>query len=222
MTSSLRRGAWHAVRFTVLVAATLLAAHDVVYVLRFGTGDAFSAGMAATGHGYWSGFTATGLAAATALVLSSLFTLRRLEARAGDAHDRSPGAAESTWTAELASLWPRLLLAVTATFVLQEVLEHVAAYGHVPTIDELVAICSPGTIAVLAAVTFVVAALGSLVRWRIAVLRGRLGAQRPRRPRPVVPAAAPSGWAIAAALRRHALLLLRLDAGRAPPLLARA
>jgi hypothetical protein len=223
VTPTVPRGAWHAARFAVLVAATLLAAHDAVYVLRFGGGDAFAAGMDATGHGYWSGFTAMGFATGTALALTSLVTLRRLEARLEGAASRAlPRTAESTYASELARLWPRLLLAVTAAYAVQEALEHLGVYGHPPTADELVAILSPGTVAVLAAVTFVVAALGAVVRWRIAVLRQRIEARRTGRVRSPALPGAPLHWAIAAALRRHALLLVRLDAGRAPPPPARA
>ncbi|HEY3524249.1 MAG TPA: hypothetical protein VGK63_11150 [Candidatus Limnocylindrales bacterium] len=219
MTVIRGRGGWHAIRFAILVVATLLVSHDAVYAVRFGFGDGFAAGMAATGHGYWAGFTVTGLLAAVALVSGSLLTLRRLEARlvrsdAGQA-DRSH---EGTYAGELARLWPRLLVAVCAAYLAQEALEHLVAFGHVPTLEELATIGSPVTIVILGAVTFVVAALGSLVRWRIVVLRDRLGAGRVRRPRLVhrLPRVA-RRWAIAAALHRHAFLLVRLDAGRAPP-----
>jgi hypothetical protein len=210
------RAAWHAARFAALVAATLLAAHDAIYVLRFGLGDAYAAGMAATGHSYWDAFTAWGLGSGSVLLVTALITLGRLRRRALSTLDDRADVAG--YAAELSRLWPRLLVAVGVAFVVQEGVEHAIFFGHLPTIEELAGILGPSSLAGLGIVTFLVAAVGSAVRWRVSVLRARIRASGARRHVRSVHASAPSRWPITAALRRHAFLLLRLDAGRAPPL----
>jgi hypothetical protein len=218
----LGRTAWHAFRFGALVVATLLAAHDAVYVLRFGL-TGYDAGMASTGHGYWGAFTATGLLAGSALLAGALGALARLRHDPAVAHARGEAQGlEPSYVAELAAVWPRLLAAVSIGFAGQEALEHLALYGHFPTADELIAILGPTSLAALASVTFVVAALGSLVRWRIAVLARRIRARVRRRLPNMRTGTLARTWAVAAALRRHAFLLVRLDAGRAPPIAVRA
>ncbi len=241
---SVGRRAWHALRFGGLVLATLLAAHDAIYLLRFGVGDAFATGMAETGHGYWGTFTAVGLGAGALLLVVSLATLAQLRrtpatpvagvwvggvsvgadsTTAGRPVPAPPSPAATlgdggSYASELARLWPRLLIAVVAAFLGQEVLEHVLAFGHVPTAEELASVLGPVSLLALAAVTFVAAAAGAAIRWqvrRLLALRTR-GAGRRRFARNVV--ARPS-WAIASALHRRGLLLVRLDAGRAPPVL---
>jgi hypothetical protein len=210
------RAAWHAARFAALVAATLLAAHDAIYVLRFGLGDGYAAGMAASGHSYWDAFTAWGLASGSILLVTALFTLGRLRRSGLSAPGDEPEVA--AYATELSRLWPRLLVAVAFAFVVQEGIEHAIFFGHLPSIEELAAILGPSSLAGLGIVTFLAAAVGSAVRWRVSVLRARMRATGARRHLRAVHGSAPSAWPITAALRRHAFLLVRLDAGRAPPL----
>jgi hypothetical protein len=215
MDRLITRRTWHATRFGALVVATLLVAHDAIYVMRFGTGAGYASGMAATGHGYWDAFTAWGLLSGAVLLAGALAMLSRLSRSA--ARTRQPSIARTTWAAELAHLWPRLLVAVTIGFVAQEGIEHAVFFGHLPTLDEMATALGPSSAGPLALVTFVVAALGALVRWRIAELRARVAGRPLQRRRPRADSAARPGWRIAAALRRHAYLIVRLDAGRAPP-----
>lgn len=215
MDRLITRRAWHATRFGALVLATLLVAHDAIYVMRFGTGAGYASGMAATGHGYWDAFTAWGLLSGGVLLVGALAILSRLSGSAGPT--RQSGVARTTWAAELAHLWPRLLIAVTVAFVAQESVEHAVLFGHLPTVDEMATALGPSSAGPLALVTFAVAALGALVRWRIAELHARVAGRPPQRRRPRLDSAAQPGWPIAAALRRHAFLIVRLDAGRAPP-----
>jgi hypothetical protein len=209
------RRAWHVARFGALVIVTLLVAHDAIYVLRYGTGSGYASGMAATGHGYWDAFTAWGLASGGALLLGALATLSRLARSVGPTD--APTAVRTTWATEIAHLWPRLLIAVTVGFVLQEGVEHAVLFGHLPTIDEIAVALGPSSAGPLALVTFAVAALGSVVRWRVAVLRARVGGRGSQRTRVRASSSPRPEWHVTAALLRHAFLLVRLDAGRAPP-----
>jgi hypothetical protein len=215
---ALGRVAWHRARFVALVLVTLLAAHDAAYLVRFGAGAGYASAMTAGGHAYWDAFTVSGIALAVGLLGASLATLRRLRVAADPAAvDAASATGSVAYVAELAHLWPRLLGAVTAAYLLQEIAEHLLAFGHAPTPDELAAILGPASLAALAVVTFLVAAVGALVRWRIAILRARADVARSGSRRPVAVASAPAAWPITAALLRHAFLLVRLDAGRAPP-----
>lgn len=209
---------WHGGRFAALVVATLLLAHDAIYVVRFGVGDAYASAMAASGHGYWGAFTVWGGASGCALLVGALVALARLRGRCEPERVEARTAdATPAYVVELSRLWPRLLVAVVVGFLAQEAAEHAVLYGHLPTLDETASILGPASLAVLAAVTFLVAAAGAAVRWRIAVLSARLRASRRPRARFRSTTVRSGSWPVAAALRRHAFLLVRLDAGRAPP-----
>jgi len=219
------------IRFAILFAAGLLIGHDAVYAARFGVGRGFDAAMSTLGHdGWWGPFGLTVLAAIVGLALSSTLTIRSLRSRirrAGAGHvlpgptalrTRARWSASGTaYLAEFRALWPRLFGAVVLAFAVQENLETFAARGDVPGVDVLLGSGFPVALVVLALVTAGLAALGALIRWRILELRRRLRlALRSCHPRPraVRPA---REWSAVHLFAPHRWILVRLDAGRAPP-----
>ena len=90
--------------------------------------------------------------------------------------------------------------------------------GQVPGIDVLLGAGMPIGLAVLGVVTLALAAVGALVRWRIAVLSERLReAANAARTLPTSDGPARE-WAHIDALAPHRWIADRRDAGRAPPL----
>ena len=123
-------------------------------------------------------------------------------------------------SAELRRIWPKLFVATAVLFTLQENLEHIAA-GQAPHgLGSLIGSEHPYAVAVIAIVVGIAAAFGALIRWRIRLLEARAAwaaaAHEPRLrgPRSLQPGR--SWWGIAA-VNRLAWFLVRLDAGRAPP-----
>ena len=218
------------VRFGLLAIVSVWLAHDAVFAAEHGIGAGFAQAMRAGGHdAYWPAFSVVAIVAATILGLRTVVRLGRL-GEAGRAADRRPPSrrAEAVpgrdgpgYVRELVRLWLPLAGLVGVAFAIQENVEHVAGHGHLIGLGALVGPEYPLAIPVIALVSLAAAAVGALVRWRIAVLEGRraarTGAPRERglaarRPAP--------GWADVAAIRIHALFLVRPDAGRAPPLVA--
>lgn len=214
-------------RFGLLALVAVWLAHDAVFVVEHGIGAGLARAMRDGGHdAYWPAFSIVAIVAATVLGLRAVVRLGRLRdtARPGrgtrSIGGRSDDAAPS-YGRQLVRLWLPLYALVAVAFAIQENVEHLAGHGHLIGAGALVGPEYPLAIPVIGLVSLVAAAIGSLVRWRIAVLEARLGrrAEAPRdrglsarRPAP--------RWALVAAERLHALWLVRLDAGRAPPLVA--
>jgi len=110
---------------------------------------------------------------------------------------------------------------VALAFALQENIEHLAGHGHLIGLGALIGPEYPLALPVIGLVALAAAALGALVRWRIALLEARVGVRPvPARPRGLTARRPAPGWAIVATLRIRAWSLVRLDAGRAPPVAA--
>jgi hypothetical protein len=214
-------------RLAALLPITLLAGHQAVFTLQFGLGDGIRTAMTAGGHdGYWSAFSLVILALTAALLAREgvrVVHLRlQLRGRAASVATGSrPGEAPGSWRREFRSTWPLLFAATAIAFGIQENLEHIAA-GEAPHgLGVLIGGEHPFAVPVLAAVSAAIAAVASLVRWRVRILE--LGVarvrQRPRVPRPraTLPA---REWPAVGSIRAHAWFLVRLLAGRAPPLVA--
>ena len=182
--------------------------------------------MSAGGHdGYWPIFSVVVVSAVTLLGLSAAVRIGRLGAAGrrpggrGGLAPRSQGV--RSYRQELRALWLPLLALTAAAFTVQENIEHLAGHHHLIGLSALAGPEYPLALPVIVLVTLVAAALGALVRWRIAVLAARvagrlhLARQRglaARRPAP--------SWLDVASILAHARFLSRLDAGRAPPRLA--
>jgi hypothetical protein len=209
-------------RFILLALVSLFLGHEAVYAAEHGIGAGFASAMTELGHGvYWAPFMTAAAAAAIALSVSSALMLGRLHVRlAGTPRGDVPGAkpvAPGVYRRELAAIWPRLAIVVVGLFVVQENLESFVARGAVPGVDVLFGGGLPQAVPVLALVTFALAAVGALVRWRIRILAARLHALR-LPPRTSLRASTPAReWAGIDAAAPHRWILDRRDAGRAPP-----
>jgi hypothetical protein len=203
-------------RQVILVLAALFVAHDAIYIARFGWGDGYTRAMSAQGHdAYWAPVSILLTAGAALVALATLATFRRLRADAGTvAVSATTGSAYSH---ELASIWVRLFPSVAVLFVFQENLEHLAVDGHLAGLQPLIGPGSSIVLPVLAATTFVLAAVGASVRWRIRVLEARVAAAVRLRFALAPVISRPAGWDTVAAAIAHGLMLSRRDAGRAPP-----
>jgi hypothetical protein len=216
-------------RFGLLALACLGLAHDAVFAAEHGLGAGFAQAMSAGGHdGYWPIFSVVVVIAVTLLGLSTAVRIGRLAAagRRPFVHGAHPtlanrGRPPRTYLEGLRALWLPLLALTATAFTIQENIEHLAGHRHLIGIGALVGPEYPLALPAIALVTLVAAALGALVRWRIAVLEarvaGRLHLGRPRGEAARRPAAR---WLDVASILAHARFRTRLDAGRAPPRLA--
>lgn len=213
------RPALERLRFLALAALGSLVAHDAIFAAQYGLGTVHDSVLAASGHGYWPAFvvlTLLAFGAGAGAAVRGVLHLRRLVRGlpAAPRPDDQPG-----YLAEVAHLWPRLLLVVALVFLAQENAEHLAAGQGLPGLWVLSAPGYPLAIPVLVAVTGLLAAIGGWLQWHRETLVRRLTAARAAaasRPRAV--AHAPHGrWALLAALLAHRWILLRRDAERAPP-----
>lgn len=216
---------WRAIRFALLLLVCLLVAHEAVFVAQFGPGASFAVAMSERGHdGYWAEFTLfAGLAGALLACLAAArlaaLSWRRHALGARELPDE-PGI--GSYLHELGGLWPRLVVALVLAFTVQENVEHLATHDHLIGVAALTGPEYPLALPVLTLVALGAAALGALVRWRVAVLEARIAAAaRSRLPRPLSGDPRPAGWWVAAAVCAHRWILARRDAGRAPPLLLR-
>jgi hypothetical protein len=211
--------AFRVARFGALALVSMWLAHDAVFAVEHGIGAGFAAAMSAGGHdGYWWAFSLVVATAATLLGLWVAIRLIRLAARTQAVRPRPARRPVPTYRGELGGLWIALFAVTTAAFAFQENVEHLAGHGHLIGLGALTGPEYPLAVPVIAAVTFVAAALGALVRWRIAVLEARIGGRlHEPRARGLHRSRPPAAWAEIASARAHAWFLVRLDAGRAPP-----
>ena len=207
-------------RLALLTLVALRIAHDAIYAVHFGVGHAFTAAMGDTHAVYWPMFTAVGIAAAIVLSSAAAIRLRRLGRQAASRRGRITSVTVTprpAYLPELARLWAALWLLVTLLYLGLENVEAVVASGHVLGFEPLAGADARMAIPILALVTFALAALGALVRWRIAVLQARI-AGRVHAPRRRAAASAPAReWDGIGALVRARWFVARPDAGRAPP-----
>ena len=220
-------------RLLALLPISLLVGHEAVFGAQYGLGDAFAGAMTAGGHdGYWTAFSLVIAALTTTFVAREGLRAARLrwrlhQAGAGGRRDgtharddvRAPLPGRS-WSRELRSIWPGLFVTTAFAFAVQENLEHILS-GETPHgLASLIGPEHPLAIPILALVTAVVAAAGAIIRWRVRILELRVAhaartSPRRRHPRATAPA---REWPVRGSLRAHAWFLVRLLAGRAPPL----
>jgi hypothetical protein len=208
------------IRFGLLVGIGLLVGHDAVYAAEHGIGPGYGSAMTALGHdAYWLPITGLGALAAIGLAVAAALAIGRLQRRLRRiASSKLIRTSSIAYRRELRSLYPALFLAVVALFTLPENLETVLARGDLPGVDVLLGGPLPVAIPVLGLVSLGLAAIGALVRWRIATLQARLrGALHAARQAMADAQPAPE-WAEVGAVAPHRWILGRRDAGRAPPL----
>jgi hypothetical protein len=116
--------------FWALAGLALFVAHDAIYLIQIGPGEALTAALRTAGHGYWG--VASLVLTAIALVAGTWCWLRiRRLRRSASALGASPAPAPRV-ARRFASAWLRLALVVTAGFVVQENVEHLIVHGHAP------------------------------------------------------------------------------------------
>jgi hypothetical protein len=213
------------IRFVLLALVCLAVAHDAIFAVEHGIGAGYAEAMRNGGHdGYWPALSVVVVVAGTVLGLRAAVRLGRLGRAGGRGSHTSrvvPGRAYPGYRSELLRLWLPLFVGVALAFALQENLEHLVGHGHLIGLGALIGPEYPLALPVIGLVALAAAALGALVRWRIALLQARIGHRLDRaRPRGLASRRPAPGWAIVAALRVRAWSLVRLDAGRAPPVAA--
>lgn len=205
-------------RFLALAALGVLVAHDAIFAAQYGLGRDLDAALGATAHGYWPAFMAVTLLAVVVGAGAAIAGLVRLRRLVRGLPAAPPADGRPRYLREVAGLWPRLLLVVAAAFLAQENVEHLVAGRALPGLWALSAPGYPLAIPVLVGVTGLLAAVGGWLRWHRETLVRLLGAARTAALRRRNRATVPHGrWALVAALVAHHWILLRLDAGRAPP-----
>ena len=205
-------------RFVALVAVGALVGHDAVFAAQYGLGEQREAVLAATAHDYWPMFGVLALLVGGLGLAAAAVVLVRLHRALHGLPAVRPPTGTPAYAGELLRLWPRLFLAVTLVFTLQENVEHLAAGLGLPGLWVLSWPAYPLALPVLAAVTLLLATAGAGLRWRTQVLAGRLAAARAVSRRRAAARLTPAGrWRLVAAIVAHARILARPDAGRAPP-----
>jgi hypothetical protein len=204
--------------FVAMTSVSLVVAHNLVFVLGYGA--AYGEALSRTGHGdAWQTAVITVLGAGAGLLGVALWRLYRLGLLARAHGHRAAGLRESRVEAVdpgVARLWGRLTAATASLFLVQENVEHLLSGHQLPGLSVLGSAEYPDALLVIGAVALVVALVGSLIRWRRAVLTNRIAAAiRRLRFRRVATLRRPH----ADPDRRPGTILGRVRALRAPPLL---
>ena len=215
----------HAVRFALLALGGLLLGHEAVYAVYYGLGAGLAQAMSAGGHDtYWPMFSTLALSGLLLLLTRGVWRLSRLRTDASQPDAQGPAlgprstAQVRSYRQELRAIWPALFAVVAVAYLVQENLEHLLGHGHLPGLAPLIGPEAPLALPVLAAVTLALAALGALLRWRIAVLEARLALlERRRHPRPRHQLRPAARWVLLGAVRATFWSLVRQGPVRAPP-----
>ena len=181
MHSSRRFGA---ASLAVLVLAALAVSHELIYLFAYGAGDGYRLAMSEAGHdGYWTNFIlVVALVCGTllAVAIAQLRRLARLAAASSVGAVRVRDEGLDALGHLLMPIWGRVALLTTLLFLLQENVE-TASVGHaMPGLGALAG-QHDNALPLIVLVSFVVALVRALVRWRRDVLLARLRhAKHPR------------------------------------------
>jgi hypothetical protein len=210
------------VRLALLLLVAVFVGHDAVYLAQYGLGSTLAQVMTDRGHdGYWLALVGLSAIAGALLLAGAATVLLRLHQRLSGLPPTTAARAATTtglaYLPEVLRLWRVLLPATILLFALQENAEYLFAHGDVLGIEAIVGPNAPLAIPVLAIVTLALAALGGLVRWRIAVLSARIARSIGAGFERVFAAEPAREWTRIHDLAPHRWIRSRLDAGRAPP-----
>jgi hypothetical protein len=201
--------------FGILAAATLLASHDVVWLVQLGPGEELARALRTAGHDYWG---AASVAIAVLAVLAALGVWRHLlllssRARGFEARSHPPAGLvrRSTRT------WAALFVVVAMGFVLQENAEHIVMHAHPIGFGALLGPEYPLAIPVIAFFTAFAAIVVELIAGVERVLLERIAAALAARQRPTRRLWRPSRIAA-----HRSSVLSRMGASRAPPVVVSA
>lgn len=164
-----------------LVLAALALSHHLIYLVAHGDGGGYARAMTEAGHDrYWSAFLVGVVGAALALGAVAARELRRL-ARQAEATRTGALAVRDGSVASFARLLlplaARLTVLTLLAFLVQENVETASVGNAMPGLG---VVWGDHAIAVpmIAAVSFLIAAVAALVRWRRDILLARLRAVR--------------------------------------------
>lgn len=196
-----------------LQVVALVLAHDLVFLVRFGS--RYGEALVHTGHGEtWSTAVGTILAMATALLLAGLVRLAQLRILV-----RAAGSSAGTLERrQLLRLWlhvaPRIALVSVVLLTVQENLERSSIGGSLPGLGILLSPEYPHALWIAIAVGLLVGLVAALFEWRRRALVERLRASRVALPR-LASAAEPRPRRLP---RRPVVSVLGRQSGlRAPP-----
>jgi hypothetical protein len=207
------------IRLAFLLVVSVFVAHDGVYIAQYGLGGHLAEVMTARGHDtYWPALVGLALIASALLAIGALRVIARLRWRLRGTPTSLPASPGTpSWRPEVIRIWRILFPLTVLAFAIQENLEALSSQGIVPGIDALIGPDAPLALPVLALVTLALAALGGLVRWRIAILEARVARIRAgRRPR-ILDRSPAREWRLVDSIAPHRWTADRRDAGRAPP-----
>lgn len=175
----------------VLVLATLAISHELIYLIAHGPGDGYRTAMTDGGHdAYWMDFVLVVSLTCGSLLAVASVQLRRLSRQAAaiaSGRDRShphDGGLGSLLRLTV-PLWGRVALLSTLAFLAQENIETASVGQAMPGLG-VIAGQQAVALPLFVLVSFGVALVRALVRWRRDVLlartRGQASARRPSRP----------------------------------------
>ena len=203
-------------RLGLLAAVTLVLAHDIAFLLTFGS--SWQAVLARTGHGNaWNEtvVVVAGLAVALAFAgLARLAWLSRMARRLDGGRSTAPRVGRGPLVQGLRRAWLAIFPISLALFIVVENVERASAGLPAPGLDVMGSLGIAGIALLFGIVAGVAALVDALYRWRRAVLIARIAAARRRPARAAAVGARPNmPWVE----RRHAAIAGHRIAGRAPP-----
>ena len=197
--------------FWALAGLALFVAHDAIYLVQVGPGEALTRVLRSAGHGYW-GWASLGLTVVAVIVGISIFRrMRQLRRRAsglGATHGSSGPFARRFVVA-----WLRLVAVVAIGFVIQENVEHAIMHGHAPGVGALLGPEYPLALPVIGLIGAIAAWVATIVsRTQEALVRAIEAALRPPI-RPLLAGPRPPARLVPSI----GSVLAHPGAGRAPP-----
>ncbi len=203
-------------RLGILVAVTFVLAHDLAFLLTFGS--SWDAVLARTGHGdRWTetALVVVGLAGALAVAgIARLAWLARMARRLDGGRSTAPQVGRGALVQGLRRAWLAIFPISLALFVVVENVERMSVGLPAPGLDVMGSLGFAGIVALFAIVAGVTALVDALYRWRRDVLLARIEASRRHLARPAAVGALPNApWVE----HRHAAIAGHRIAGRAPP-----
>jgi hypothetical protein len=197
--------------FWALAGLALFVAHDAIYLIQIGPGEALAATLRTAGHGYWGWASLVLTAVALVAGVSIWLRMRQLRRRASGL-----GAARHSsgrFGRRFVIVWLRLAAVIAVGFVIQENVEHSIIHGHAPGVGALLGPEYPLALPVIGLIGAIAASVAAIVTrtQEALVLAIEAALRRPVRallagPRPPVRPAAAIGSVLA-----------HPGAGRAPP-----
>ncbi len=199
--------------FVGMVAVAFVLAHDLIFIAAYGSG--YQAALLRTGHGaVWEPAVLSVLVLGASLLAIALWRLHRLGILARSADRTSLAPALRSVPGRVARLWLWLTTSTIVLFVLEENVERARMGAALPGLGVLASSAYPNALLTIAIVSFSVALVGALIRWRRDILVARLNTGRRRWP--TVRGETPRPWPRRSPLW-HGSILGRSLAGRAPP-----